>query len=174
MPRVRKAGFMPDFGPRRPPTPRKTIMQDLHTPVKTVNPYDFTSYPKYQEILEKRLTHIRNAGFEEIVEPIDDQLVIRRFPDEEATAGGIIIPGKGEKQHRGVVLFAGPGKLLPDHTLEPMRIGVGDIVIFGHYAGINAISLNGEGLIVLRQSEITGMYRRKPVPAAVESQSDAA
>lgn len=125
------------------------------------NPFDFTTLPKYQEALDRRQQWIDDAGFEEQIEPIEDQLIIRRFPDEDVTINGILLPHKGEKQHRGVVLFAGPGKYLPDHTLQPMQVSTGDVVIFGHYAGINAIKLNGEGLIVLRQNEITGIYRRK-------------
>ena len=128
-----------------------------------IDPYDFTTWPAYQEVLSKRATHIANAGFEEIVEPLEDQVVIRRFPDEQITTGGITLPGSGEKQHRGVVIHVGPGKTLPDHTRYPLHVQVGDVVIFGHFAGINAIRMNGEGLIVLRENEITGVYRRRSV-----------
>lgn len=125
------------------------------------DPYDFLTWPAYLEVLEKRAKHIQNAGFEEIVEPLEDQVVIRRFPDEQITAGGIALPGSGEKQHRGVVVHVGPGKTLPDHTRYPLTVRPGDVVIFGHFAGINAIRMNGEGLIVLRENEITGIYRRR-------------
>jgi chaperonin GroES len=128
-----------------------------------VDPYDFTTWPAYQEVLSKRATHVANAGFEEYVEPLEDQIVIRRFPDEQITTGGIALPGSGEKQHRGVVVHVGPGKTLPDHTLQATTVQVGDVVIFGHFAGINAIRMNGEGLIVLRENEITGVYRRRSV-----------
>ena len=134
------------------------------SPAAAVNPYDFLTWPAYREVMSKRATHIANAGFEEYVEPLEDQVVIRRFPDEQITTGGIALPGSGEKQHRGVVVHVGPGKSLPDHTLQTMTVQEGDVVIFGHFAGINAIRMNGEGLIVLRENEITGIYRRRSIP----------
>lgn len=65
--------------------------------------------------------------------PIGKNVLIFRIPEEERTAGGIIIPDAvKEPKSQGVLLAAGLAALdILDHHL----VEIGDIVWFGKYAG---------------------------------------
>ena len=42
-------------------------------------------------------------------------------------------------------------------TIESVLVKVGDIVVFGQYAGSNTIEIDGEELIIMGESEIFGV-----------------
>ena len=83
------------------------------------------------------------------MKPISDRVVIKPSPAEEVTKGGIFVPDTAkEKQQKGEVVAVGPGK---DGNL--MTVQVGDIVLFGKYAG-QEVSINGEDLVVMKEEDI--------------------
>jgi len=83
------------------------------------------------------------------INPLHDRVVVRPNPAEEKTASGIIIPDTAkEKPMRGTVVAVGPGK--PD---EPTTVKVGDVVLYGKYAGTE-INVDGEDLLIMRESDI--------------------
>ena len=76
--------------------------------------------------------------------PLRDRVIIKPFPAEEKTEGGIIIPDTAkEKPRKGTVMASGKGlKDLPNET-KP-----GDTVLYGKYAGTEIIYENEEYLIM--------------------------
>ena len=52
------------------------------------------------------------------------------------------------------VLAVGNGKLLENGEVRPLDVSVGDIVVFGKYAGSDTIDVNGEELVILSESDI--------------------
>ncbi|MBS1645413.1 MAG: co-chaperone GroES [Bacteroidetes bacterium] len=83
------------------------------------------------------------------ITPLHDRVVVKPNPAEEKTASGIIIPDTAkEKPMRGTVVAVGPGK--PD---EPTTVKVGDVVLYGKYAGTE-INVDGEDLLIMRESDI--------------------
>ena len=83
------------------------------------------------------------------MKPINDRVVIKPHPAEDKTKGGIIIPDTAkEKPLRGEVIAVGPGK---DGNL--MTVAVGDIVLYGKYAG-QELSYNGEDYLIMREDDI--------------------
>ena len=54
------------------------------------------------------------------------------------------------------MIAAGQGKLQDDGTLRPIAVNVGDLVLFGKYAGTE-IKLNGEEQTILREDDILGI-----------------
>mgnify|MGYP003383065182 FL=1 len=83
------------------------------------------------------------------MKPIGDRVVIKPAPAEEKTKGGIIIPDTAkEKPQRGEVVAVGPGK---DGNL--MTVQVGDIVLYGKYAG-QEINYNGEDFMIMREDDV--------------------
>ncbi|MCB9284414.1 MAG: co-chaperone GroES [Lewinellaceae bacterium] len=83
------------------------------------------------------------------MKPINDRVVIKPAPAEEKTAGGIIIPDTAkEKPQRGEVVAVGPGK---DGNL--MTVQVGDIVLYGKYAG-QELNYEGQDYIIMREDDI--------------------
>lgn len=88
------------------------------------------------------------------LKPLEDRVVIRPAESEEKTVGGIVLPDNAkEKQQKGEVVAAGPGKLLDSGSRAELSVKVGDTVLFGKYAG-NDVKLNGEELKIMRESDI--------------------
>lgn len=83
------------------------------------------------------------------MKPINDRVVIKPATAEEKTKGGIIIPDTAkEKPQRGEVVAVGPGK---EGNL--MTVQVGDIVLYGKYAG-QELNYEGQDLIIMREDDI--------------------
>ena len=89
------------------------------------------------------------------IRPLYDRVVIRRKPEEETTAGGIVLPGSAkEKPNQGEVVAVGSGKVLENGQVRPIAVKVGDKVVFGQYAGSNTVEVDGEELIIMGENEI--------------------
>ena len=91
------------------------------------------------------------------IKPLHDRVVVRRLPEEEVSAGGILIPNAAqEKPHQGEVVSVGTGKALDDGSVRPMALSVGDRVLFGKYSGTE-VKLGSEELVVMREDDIMGI-----------------
>ena len=89
------------------------------------------------------------------IRPLHDRVVVRRKEEEKTTAGGIVLPGSAkEKPSQGVVLAVGNGRILDNGESRPVDVKVGDVVVFGKYAGSDTIELDGEDLVILSESDI--------------------
>lgn len=63
--------------------------------------------------------------------PTLDRVAIMPDPKEEVSKGGIVIPGKAQKEvNYGTVLAVGPGGFNTDGTRRPMSVKVKDRVLF--------------------------------------------
>lgn len=83
------------------------------------------------------------------IKPLADRVIVEPAAAEERTAGGLIIPDTAkEKPQRGKVLAVGTGK--PD---EPMTVKIGDLVLYGKYAGTE-ISVEGKDYLIMREADI--------------------
>ncbi len=86
------------------------------------------------------------------VKPLADRVLIEPAAAELKTAGGIIIPDTAkEKPQRGTVVAIGPGK-----KDEPLTVKVGDLVLYGKYAGTE-ISVEGKDYLIMRESDIVAV-----------------
>jgi chaperonin GroES len=89
------------------------------------------------------------------IRPLHDRVIVRREEEEQKTAGGILLPGSAqEKPNRGEVLAVGSGRVLDNGDTRAVDVKVGDIVVFGQYAGNDKIDVDGEELIILSESDI--------------------
>jgi chaperonin GroES len=89
--------------------------------------------------------------------PLHDRVVVRRVDSEEKTAGGIIIPDTAkEKPMEGEVLAVGSGARSEDGKIHPLDVKAGDRVLFGKWSGTE-VKLDGEELIVMKESDIMGI-----------------
>lgn len=83
------------------------------------------------------------------MKPINDRVVVKAAPAEEKTSGGIIIPDTAkEKPQRGEVVAVGPGK-----DGNAMTVSVGDVVLYGKYAG-QEVNLEGQDYLIMREDDI--------------------
>ena len=84
-----------------------------------------------------------------MIRPLADRVVVEPKAAETQTASGLYIPDTAkEKPQQGTVVAAGPGK-----KDEPMEVKVGDVVIYGKYAGTE-VKLGKEEYTIVRQSDI--------------------
>ena len=83
------------------------------------------------------------------IKPLADRVLIEPAEAETKTASGLFIPDTAkEKPQRGTVLAVGSGK-----KDEPMELKVGDVVLYGKYAGTE-INMDGKDYLMMRQSDI--------------------
>ncbi|ACO04892.1 MAG TPA: co-chaperone GroES [Persephonella sp.] len=89
------------------------------------------------------------------IKPLYDRVVVKPAEEaEEKTPSGIIIPDTAkEKPSEGEVVAVGEGRLLENGEIAPLKVKVGDKVIYSKYAG-NEFVVDGEELIVLREDDI--------------------
>lgn len=89
------------------------------------------------------------------LKPLYDRVVVKPIEEkQEKTPSGIIIPDTAkEKPSEGEVIAVGEGKLLENGQISPLKVKVGDKVVYSKYAG-NEFVVDGEELIVLREDDI--------------------
>lgn len=89
------------------------------------------------------------------IRPLHDRVVVRRKEEEATTASGIVLPGSAkEKPNQGEVIAVGTGRVLDSGDVRPLDVKVGDVVVFGKYAGSDTIEVDGEELVILSESDI--------------------
>ena len=65
------------------------------------------------------------------------------------------MPGSAkEKPNEGTVIAIGSGKILDNGEIRPVDVKLGDVVVFGKYAGSDTIEIDGEELIILSETDI--------------------
>lgn len=83
------------------------------------------------------------------IKPLADRVLVQPVPAEEVTVSGIIIPDSAkEKPLKGTVLAVGPGT-----KDEAMELKVGDVVLYGKYAGTE-VELDNEKVLIMRQNDV--------------------
>jgi chaperonin GroES len=88
------------------------------------------------------------------IRPLDDRVVVEPLEAEEKTPGGILLPDTAkEKPQRGKVLAVGPGKVNDDGKRTALSVAVGDVVLYGRYAG-NDIEVSNKEIKIMRESDI--------------------
>jgi chaperonin GroES len=80
---------------------------------------------------------------------------------EKKTASGIILAesseSKNEPPHRGLVIVAGEGRMLDDGTLVPMRIKVGDTILFPTHYGYDEVTIDDVEYLIISESAVLGI-----------------
>jgi len=83
------------------------------------------------------------------IKPLADRVLVQPMEAESKTASGLIIPDTAkEKPQKGTVVAAGPGT-----KDEEMQVKVGDVVLYGKYAG-SELNVDGADYLMMRQSDI--------------------
>ncbi len=86
------------------------------------------------------------------MKPLADRVIIEPVQVEEKTAGGIIIPDTAkEKPQKGIILAIGEGKQ-DGH----MTVKVGDMVLYGKYAGTE-IPVEDNNYLIMRELDIVAI-----------------
>jgi chaperonin GroES len=86
--------------------------------------------------------------------PLQDRIIVKRVEEETKTAGGLFIPETAkEKPQRGKIVAVGNGKKTEDGKVLPLDVKVGDVVLFGKYAGTE-VKVDGDDLLMMREDDI--------------------
>jgi chaperonin GroES len=97
--------------------------------------------------------------------PLHGKIVVKRFEKETKTPGGLIIPTDitNDKPPEGVVVAIGSGTVSSDGTVTPIKLSIGDHVIFGRYIGTEVIDKeDGETYLLMLETDILGVFRDEP------------
>ena len=83
------------------------------------------------------------------IKPLADRVLIEPMAAETKTASGIIIPDNAkEKPQKGKVVAVGNGT-----KDEKMTVSVGNVVLYGKYAGTD-LKYEGRDDLIMRESDI--------------------
>jgi chaperonin GroES len=83
------------------------------------------------------------------IKPLADRVLVEPMEAEEKTASGLYIPDTAkEKPQKGTVVALGPGT--KDVTME---VKIGDVVLYGKYAGTE-INIDGKDFLMMKQADI--------------------
>lgn len=86
--------------------------------------------------------------------PLGANVVVKRLPADEVTAGGIVLPDAAqEKPRQGRVLSIGDGRLLANGDRARHQVSEGDRVLFGSYAG-SEVMVHGEEFLIMDEDQI--------------------
>ncbi|MDF2966004.1 MAG: co-chaperone GroES [Rickettsiaceae bacterium] len=92
--------------------------------------------------------------------PLHDRIAIKPLAQEEKTAGGIIIPDTAkEKPMQGEVVAVGKGVRDDKGNIQPLEVQVGDVVLYGKWAGTE-VKVNGQELIIMKESDVMGILSK--------------
>ena len=84
-----------------------------------------------------------------MIKPLADRVVVEPKEAETKTASGLYIPDTAkEKTQQGTVIAVGPGT----KDVE-MEVKVGDVVLYGKYAGTE-VTYDEKKYLIMKQSDI--------------------
>ena len=96
------------------------------------------------------------------IAPLGDRVLVRPKGDDskEKTKSGIYIPDniQKEKPGEGEVIAVGDGWYTKDGTLVPLRVKIGDQVIFSKYS-YEEVKIDGEDLYILKEENIFAIIK---------------
>ena len=93
-----------------------------------------------------------------MIRPLMEKIIVKQM-DQKKTTSGLIVPDSVVKDKRGVIVAVGDGDIV-DGKIVPLTVKVGDEVLWFPYAG-HEITIEGEDYIILRQSDIIGVFPPK-------------
>ena len=95
------------------------------------------------------------------IQPLHDQILVKRATAEDISKGGIIIPENAkEKAVQGEVLAVGEGRILANGSIRPLDVKPGDVVLWSKYAGQHVYARGAildDDHIVLKEDDILGV-----------------
>jgi chaperonin GroES len=98
--------------------------------------------------------------------PLHDRVLVKRVEEETTTKGGIIIPDTAkEKPQEGEVIAVGKGVRDDDGDFIALDVQPGDRILFAKWSGTE-ITIDGDELLIMKESDILGILDGKAAAAA--------
>ncbi|OHA17416.1 MAG: co-chaperone GroES [Candidatus Taylorbacteria bacterium RIFCSPLOWO2_12_FULL_43_20] len=94
------------------------------------------------------------------VHPLADRVLLEPLDVEEKNASGIIIPDtvSKEKPEQGKVVAVGEGRTDENGKIIPVKVKVGDVVLFSKY-GYDDVKIEGEEYYILKEENILAIIK---------------
>jgi len=95
------------------------------------------------------------------IQPLADRVLVKpEMADDTKSPGGIIIPdtAKQEKPERGTVVAVGEGKRTERGEVLPLRVQVGDTIMFSKY-GYDEVKIDDEEYYIVSESNILAVIK---------------
>ena len=94
--------------------------------------------------------------------PLGDRVLVKGISKDEGKKSipGIIIPETVDKERpeRGKVIAVGAGRVNDEGKVIPLRVKVGNIVIFSKY-GPDEIKIDGEEFFIIKEENILAVIK---------------
>jgi chaperonin GroES len=88
------------------------------------------------------------------LKPLGDRVVVEHVEQQDKTPGGVFLPDTAkEKPQEGLILAAGPGRMLENGTVVPPAVKAGDRVIYSKYSG-SEIKLDGKEYLIISEKDV--------------------
>jgi len=92
------------------------------------------------------------------VTPLYDKIAVEPI-QEQKTSGGIIIPDTAkDKPSKGKVVAVGEGYRLDNGDINPLRVKVGDVVLYGKWGG-SEVKIEDKDIIIMKESDILVIFK---------------
>ena len=98
----------------------------------------------------------------EKVKILGARVLVKEIRDDSETKSGIILPGQEkQKTNRGVVLQVGDGAILENGQVVPMKVAVGDFVLYSSFSGspIKEKPDDNDIYLILNERDILCIYK---------------
>ncbi|MBX4215725.1 co-chaperone GroES [Candidatus Parcubacteria bacterium] len=103
----------------------------------------------------------KQKGKKPSVVPLGDRVLVRGIAGEgKRSASGIIIPEtvSKERPEKGRVIAVGAGRTTDEGRVIPLRVKVGDTVLFSKY-GPDEVKIEGEEYFIIREENILAIIK---------------
>lgn len=91
-----------------------------------------------------------------MLKPLSNYVLIEPVEVSNKTKSGLYIPDEArEKPKQGTVVAIGDGLTTSDGITLPMRVSIGDVVLFPLYSGAE-IKLDDKKYLLIRESDLYG------------------
>ncbi len=93
------------------------------------------------------------------INPLSDHIFVEPLNKEKTSKSGILIPATAEeKPILGKVIAVGPGRTTDEGKLIPLKVKVGDEVLFTKYSP-NEIEIEDKKYLVIREDDVLAIVR---------------
>ena len=93
------------------------------------------------------------------IQPLGARVLIEALEAEDKTASGIIIPDSAkEKQQKGKVVAVGEGRTTDEGKNIPVKVKVGDQVLYGGWDS-KSIKVGANEYLVIEEKDILAIIR---------------
>lgn len=93
------------------------------------------------------------------IKPLFDNVLVKPLEAEEKTASGIILPDSAkEKPQIGLVMAVGDGHTTPQGKVLPMKVKVGQKVMYKKWGG-NEVKVGSEEWTIVEQKDILAIVK---------------